>query len=159
VAVADYRFLTAWLLDSPREPVWEAIYDQESWPGWWRGVEEAVEVRPGEESGVGTVSRMVWKSLLPYRVEFELTTTHVEPPHLLQADAVGELSGVGRWRFYEEDGVTAVLYEWNVSTSRVWMNLLAPVARPVFEWNHDWVMARGGQGIASLLGCRLLAGA
>jgi uncharacterized protein YndB with AHSA1/START domain len=158
VAVADYRFLTAWLLDSPREPVWEAIYDQESWPGWWRGVEEAVEVRPGEESGVGTVSRMVWKSLLPYRVEFELTTTHVEPPHLLQADAVGELSGVGRWRFYEEDGVTAVLYEWNVSTSRVWMNLLAPVARPVFEWNHDWVMARGGQGIANLLGCRLLAG-
>jgi uncharacterized protein YndB with AHSA1/START domain len=158
VAVADYRFLTAWLLDSPREPVWEAIYDQESWPGWWRGVEEAVEVRPGEESGVGTVSRMVWKSLLPYRVEFELTTTHVEPPHLLQADAVGELSGVGRWRFYEEDGVTAVLYEWNVATSRAWMNLLAPVGRPIFEWNHDWVMARGGQGIANLLGCRLLAG-
>jgi uncharacterized protein YndB with AHSA1/START domain len=158
VAVADYRFLTAWLLDSPREPVWEAIYDQESWPSWWRGVEEAVEVRHGEESGVGTVSRMVWKSLLPYRVEFELTTTHVEPPHLLQADAVGELSGVGRWRFYEEDGVTAVLYEWNVATSRAWMNLLAPVGRPIFEWNHDWVMARGGQGIANLLGCRLLAG-
>jgi uncharacterized protein YndB with AHSA1/START domain len=156
--MADYEFLTAWLLDSPREPVWEAIYDQASWPSWWRGVEEAVEVRDGGESGVGTVSRMVWKSLLPYRVEFELTTTRVEPPHLLQADAVGELSGVGRWRFYEEDGVTAVLYEWNVVTSRAWMNLLAPVARPIFEWNHDWVMARGGQGIANLLGCRLLAG-
>jgi uncharacterized protein YndB with AHSA1/START domain len=156
--MADYEFLTTWLLDSPREPVWEAIYDQAGWPSWWRGVEEAVELRPGEESGVGTVSRMVWKSLLPYRVEFELTTTHVEPPHLLQADAVGELSGVGRWRFYEQDGVTAALYEWNVATSRAWMNLLAPVARPVFEWNHDWVMARGGQGIANLLGCRLLAG-
>ena len=36
------------------------------------------------------------------------------------------------------------------------MNLLAPLARPVFEWNHDWVMARGGEGIAQLLGCRLL---
>jgi uncharacterized protein YndB with AHSA1/START domain len=156
--MADYEFLTTWLLDSPREPVWEAIYDQASWPSWWRGVEEAVEVRPGDENGVGTVSRMAWKSLLPYRVEFELTTTHVEPPHLLQADAVGELSGIGRWRFYEEDGVTAALYEWNVATSRAWMNLLAPVARPIFEWNHDWVMARGGQGIANLLGCRLLAG-
>ena len=53
--------------------------------------------------------------------------------------------------------MTAVLYEWNVATSRAWMNLLAPVARPVFEWNHDWVMARGGEGIANLLGCRLLA--
>ncbi len=155
--MADYRFLTSWLLASPREPVWDAIYDQASWPDWWRGVEEASEVGPGEESGVGTVARMVWKSLLPYRVEFEVTTTRVERPHLLEADAVGELTGVGRWRLYEEDGVTAVLYEWNVSTTRAWMNLLAPVARPVFGWNHDWVMARGGEGIANLLGCRLLA--
>ena len=73
---------------------------------------------------------MVWKSLLPYRVEFEVTTTHVERPSLLQADAVGELTGVGRWRLFEEGGVTAVLYEWNVATTRAWMNLLAPVARP-----------------------------
>jgi hypothetical protein len=53
--------------------------------------------------------------------------------------------------------VTAVLYEWNVATSKAWMNLIAPIARPAFEWNHDWVMARGGEGIADLLGCRLLA--
>jgi uncharacterized protein YndB with AHSA1/START domain len=155
--VADYRFLSTWLLDSPREPVFDAIYDQASWPRWWRGVEEASEVRTGDESGVGTVARMVWKSLLPYRVEFEVTTTHVDRPRLLQADAVGELTGVGRWRLIEDEGATAVLYEWNVATTRAWMNLLAPVARPVFAWNHDWVMARGGEGIANLLGCRLLA--
>jgi uncharacterized protein YndB with AHSA1/START domain len=155
--VADYSFLTTWLLDSPREPVWEAIYDQASWPRWWRGVEEATEIRPGEDGGVGSVSRLVWKSLLPYRVEFEVTTTRVEHPHLLEADAVGELTGVGRWRLYEHGGATAVLYEWNVATSKAWMNLLAPIARPAFEWNHDWVMARGGEGIAKLLGCKLLA--
>jgi uncharacterized protein YndB with AHSA1/START domain len=155
--VADYRFLTTWLLESPREPVFDAIYDQASWPSWWRGVEEASEISPGAESGVGTVARMVWKSLLPYRVEFEVTTTHVERPCLLQADAVGELSGIGRWRLYEQGGVTAVVYEWNVATTKAWMNLLAPVARPAFEWNHDWVMSHGGTGIAKLLGCKLLA--
>ena len=155
--MADYAFLTTWLLDSPREPVWDAIYDQERWPQWWRGVEKVEETRQGDGDGVGASSRMVWKSLLPYEVEFEVTTTHVERPHLLQADAVGELAGIGRWRLYEQDGVTAVLYEWNVSTTKPWMNLLAPIARPVFEWNHDWVMAHGGRGIAELLGCRLLA--
>ena len=155
--MADYAFLTAWLLDSPREPVWEAIYDQERWPEWWRGVEEVEERNGGDDGGVGAVAGMVWKSVLPYRVEFEITTTHVERPHLMQADAVGELTGVGRWRLFERDGVTAVLYEWNVATTRAWMNLLAPFARPIFEWNHDWVMARGGEGIAELLGCRLLA--
>jgi uncharacterized protein YndB with AHSA1/START domain len=156
--MAEYAFLTTWLLDSPRRPVWEALHDQASWPSWWRGVEEAEELtRPPGGEDVGTVSRMVWKSLLPYRVEFEVTTTRVERPHLLEGHAVGELEGVGRWRLYEQDGVTAVLYEWNVSTTKPWMNLFAPLLRPAFEWNHDWVMARGGEGIARLLGCRLLA--
>jgi uncharacterized protein YndB with AHSA1/START domain len=155
--VAEYRFLTTWLLDSPREPVFDALYDQAAWPSWWRGVEEAAELSPGDDAGVGTIARMVWKSMLPYRIEFLVTTTRVARPHLLEADAVGELTGVGRWRLFEAEGATAVLYEWNVETTLAWMNLLAPVARPVFEWNHDWVMARGAEGIASLLGCRLLA--
>ncbi len=155
--MADYAFLTTWLLESPREPVWEVIYAQERWPEWWRGVEEVEERDGGDGGGVGAVARMVWKSLLPYRVEFEVTTTRVERPHLMEGRAVGELSGVGRWRLYEHDGITAVLYEWNVSTTRPWMNLLAPIGRPIFEWNHDWVMARGGEGIARLLGCGLLA--
>ena len=155
--MASYSFLTTWLLDSPREPVWDAIYDQERWPQWWRGVESAQELRPGAEDGVGTVSRIVWRSKLPYRIEFEATTTRVEKPDLIEGDAIGELTGIGRWRFFERDGVTAVLYEWEVSTTRAWMNLLSPLMRPAFEWNHDWVMANGGRGLASLLGCRLLA--
>ena len=90
--MAEYAFLTTWLLDSPRQPVWEAIHDQARWPEWWRGVEEAEEVRRGDGGAdVGTVSRMVWKSLLPYRVSFEVTTTRVEHPHLLEGHAVGEL--------------------------------------------------------------------
>jgi uncharacterized protein YndB with AHSA1/START domain len=155
--MASYSFLTAWLLEAAREPVFAAIHDQERWPQWWRGVEEAEELRPGDGDGVGSVSRLVWRSRLPYRIEFEVTTKRVERPHLMEGEAVGELTGTGRWRLFERDGVTAVLYEWNVSTTKAWMNLMAPVARPIFEWNHDWVMARGGEGVARLLGCRLLA--
>jgi len=155
--MTEYAFLTTWLLESPRQPIWDAIYDQASWPSWWRGVEEAEELTPGDENGVGSVSRLVWKSLLPYRVEFEVTSTRVERYNLMEGHAVGELEGIGRWRFYEQDGLTAVLCEWNVSTTKPWMNRLAPLLRPAFEWNHDWVMARGGEGLSELLGCRLLA--
>jgi uncharacterized protein YndB with AHSA1/START domain len=155
--VASYNFLTTWLLEAPREPVFEAIHDQERWPQWWRGVEQAEEIVPGGDDGVGSVSRLVWRSLLPYRIEFEVTTRRVKRPDLMEGHAVGELTGIGRWRLFERDGMTAVLYEWNVSTTRRWMNALTPVARPIFEWNHDWVMARGGEGIARLLDCRLVA--
>jgi hypothetical protein len=157
--VASYRFLTTWLLDAPRERVFEAIHDQEAWPGWWRGMIAAVELEPGEEGrdGAGSLARQTWRSKLPYNLAFEVRTARVERPHLLQGDAVGELTGTGLWRLYEEDGTTAVVYDWNVRTTRAWMNLLSPIAKPVFEWNHDWLMARGGEGIAQLLGCRLLA--
>lgn len=152
-----YSFLTTWLLQSPREPVWDAIYDEATWPEWWRGVEVAEELRPGDELGVGTKSRMVWRSFLPYRVEFEVTATKIERLSLMEGQAVGDLEGVGRWRLYEQDGVTAVLYEWDVATTKPWMNRMAPLLRPVFERNHDWVMRRGGEGIAARLGCELLA--
>ena len=153
----EYRFLTTWLLDCDRERVWDAIYESERWPEWWRGVEVADKLKPGDGEGLGQVGRYVWRSRIPYAVEFEIVTTRVERPHLLEGAASGGLEGVGRWRFFEQEGVTAVLYEWNVHTTKRWMNALAPVARPTFEWNHDWVMRNGGEGLAKLLGCRLLA--
>jgi uncharacterized protein YndB with AHSA1/START domain len=155
--MAEYSFLTTWLLEAPRDAVWAAIHDEERWPEWWRGVEVAEELRPGDAEGVGSISRMVWKSWLPYRVEFEVLTTRVDYPDLMEGRASGELEGVGRWRLYEQGGVTAVIYQWNVATTRPWMNAMAPALRPVFEWNHDWVMRQGGEGLARLLGCRLLA--
>jgi uncharacterized protein YndB with AHSA1/START domain len=154
--MTEHRFLTTWCLEAPIEPVWEAIYDSERWPEWWRGVESVVEIAPGDD-GVGQVARYVWKSRLPYELEFEVVTTRVDRPHLLEGEASGELAGVGRWRLFEADGTTAVLYEWNVRTTRAWMNLMAPIARPVFAWNHDWVMRNGGQGLARRLGARLIA--
>jgi uncharacterized protein YndB with AHSA1/START domain len=156
--MAEYRFLTTWLLDAPRERVWEAIHDQKAWPSWWRGVEEVIELEPGDADGLGSFSRLTWRSFIPYDLVFEARTTRVERPHLLEGQVDGELAGIGRWRLFEHDGATAVLYEWNVRTTRAWMNLLAPIARPIFAWNHDWVMARGGEGIARRLGCELLAG-
>lgn len=152
-----YRFLTTWLLGCERERVWEAIYDSEAWPRWWRGVVEAERLAEGDERGIGQRGRYVWRGAIPYPVEFEIRSTRVERPHLLEGDASGGLEGVGRWRLFEHGGATAVLYEWNVRTTKRWMNLVGPLARPVFRANHDWVMRNGATGIAELLRCRLLA--
>jgi uncharacterized protein YndB with AHSA1/START domain len=155
--VAAYRFFTSWLIEAPRPEVFQAIWDSERWPSWWRGVESVVELEPGDEEGVGSVARYVWKSRLPYRLEFDMRTTRVERPMLMEGAATGELAGSGVWRLFEDGGVTAVTYEWDVDTTAPWMNLVAPLARPVFAWNHDVVMRWGGEGIARLLGARLLA--
>jgi uncharacterized protein YndB with AHSA1/START domain len=161
--MSEYSFLTTWCLEAPRERVWDAIWESERWPDWWRGMVASQRLVEGDETGLGQVGRYTWRSKLPYKLDFEMTTTRVDKPHLLEGQAVGELAGVGRWRLFEENGasgdgpVTVVVYEWNVHTTKPWMNLLAPFARPVFAWNHDWLMRNGAEGIARLLGCRLLA--
>ena len=37
------------------------------------------------------------------------------------------------------------------------MNRLAPIARPAFAWNHDWVMRQGAHGLAARLNAKLIA--
>jgi uncharacterized protein YndB with AHSA1/START domain len=155
--MASYSFLTTWILDAPRDAVWNAIYEIERWPDWWRGVRQVEKLESGNgNGGVGALYRHEWRSVIPYPVRFETRITRVELPHLIEADADGELAGTGRWRFFE-GRETAVTYEWNVRTTRSWMNLVGPVARPVFRWNHNAVMHHGGEGLADLLGARLLA--
>jgi uncharacterized protein YndB with AHSA1/START domain len=100
--MARYEFLTTWLVDAPLEPVWEAIYDAESYPRWWKGVERVLELEPGAENdqGIGHLARYTWKSRLPYRLEFDMRVTRVDKPHVLAGQASGELQGEGIWRFY-----------------------------------------------------------
>lgn len=155
--MARYEFLTTWLLRAPREAVWDAIQDTAAWPTWWRGVESVEELDGGDGARVGSRYRVRWRSFVPYSIQFDFEVERVELPVLMSGRATGDLDGTGTWRLYEQDGVTAVTYDWRVSTTKPWMNLVAPLARPVFEWNHDWVMARGGEGLARRLGLELLA--
>jgi len=154
---AHYHFLTTWLVAAPIERVWDVIYAIERWPEWWRGVQSVTELMHGDGDGEGTVYRHVWRSRIPYAVRFDSTVEEVRQPHLILARAEGELAGTGTFRLYESPLGTAVTYDWRVHTTRRWMNAVAPVARPVFAWNHHAVMNQGGVGLARVLGVELVA--
>ena len=153
--MAAYRFVTFWQVDAPIDAVWDAIVQAERWPEWWKGVTRVVQLDPGGEDGLGARNRYTFRSRLPYNLTFETRSTVAERPHHLLADASGELVGTGRWRLAEREGGTLVRYDWDISTTRPWMNAIAPLARPLFEINHHAIMRWGGQGLARLLGARV----
>ena len=157
--MGEYAFVTAWRLAAPRDAVFEVLHASERWPEWWRGLERVVKLEDGDADGRGSLGRYTWRSLLGYPVEFDVRITRVDRPHRMAGQAAGDLAGTGSWRLYEEDGETAVVFEWRVRTTRRWMNVLAPVARPVFRWNHDWIMRQGARGLARRLGADLLSAA
>ena len=113
------------------------------------------KLEPGAADGTGKRLRVLFRTRLPYGVGFDVRMTRVRPPSELEAQSTGELEGTGRWTLSPAGGGTLVRYYWDVRTTRRWMNVLAPVARPVFSWNHDELMREGGQSLARRLGADL----
>ena len=153
--MADYHFVSTWRIHAPIEQVWEEIVHAERWPTWWKYVVRVDELESGAEDGVGKRLRLLFRTRLPYTLGFDIRLTEVQPPSVLASVATGELEGTGRWLLTREDGGTLVRYNWDVRTTRWWMNLLAPIARPAFNWNHDQLMAEGGRSLARRLGVAL----
>ncbi len=150
--------MTTWLLAAPRQQVWDVLADCQSWPRWWRGVEEVVELDGGDQRRVGSAYRVSWRApLVSYRVGFDFLVDAVDEPRSMAGRARGALQGSGQWRLFEDAGVCAVTFDWEVGTTRAWMNALAPLARPTFAHSHDRLMRRGGEDLARRMGARLLA--
>jgi uncharacterized protein YndB with AHSA1/START domain len=145
---ADYHYVSTWQLQAPIERVWAAISQLEQLPAWYPAVQQVQTLTAGDPDGVGTRVRYLLKGRLPMRLAFEATIARVDPPRELELQAEGDLAGRGRWELEQQGEVTTVRYLWDVQTTRPWMNLVAPVARPLFTWNSKGVMLQAGQGLA-----------
>lgn len=154
--MAAYHFVTTWQLEAPIDEVYRVLTESQRWPTWWPSVTSVEQLAPGDERGIGRMYRYAWKSRLGYRLRFDIRVSRVEAPCLIEGEASGDVQGRGRWRLSEEGRVTRVRYEWQVRTTRRWMNLMAPLARPLFAWSHHAVMRDGAAGLARCLGVRLL---
>jgi carbon monoxide dehydrogenase subunit G len=155
--MADYHYVSTWQLQAPIEQVWAALNDLDHLPTWYTGVQHARELVPGDAQGVGRRVRYVIKGRLPLRLAFEATTTRSVPPREQELQGEGELVGTGRWSLDQQGEVTTVRYRWDVRTTRPWMNLVAPPARPLFAWNSRGVMLQAGEGLAGFLSVRLVS--
>jgi hypothetical protein len=148
----DYYFLDKWFIPAPIDKVWAYISNSKSYPQWWGMAWENVtplnDVPPG---GVGAKVSIIAKGVLPYKVKLTIETVRVEKPHTLGVIASGDLNGSGLWQLKEVDGGTAVSYEWIVRADKPIIRYLSPIVKPVFEYNHRWVMRHGEEALRKVL--------
>lgn len=149
--MSQYSFVTTWKFNAPLEKVWLIIRDMDSWPEWWKYVKSVKLTSAGDTDDIGSIRRIVWTTALPYELTFDSELVSVQHLKCIKGKAVGDLTGVGVWTFSIENGVTSVQYDWVVSTTKKWMNLFVPIARPLFKWNHDKVMKAGYKGLKQRL--------
>lgn len=106
-------------------------------------------VEPGDDTGVGAVFRQSITSPLKYGFTWYARLERVEEPALIELESWGALEGRGRFRLVP-DGAdrTRFSFTWLVRAQKRWMTLLDPIARPVFVWSHDRLMADFVRGLA-----------
>jgi uncharacterized protein YndB with AHSA1/START domain len=156
--VARYHFVTEIVVGAPLEHVWDHIADPTRLPATWRWL-ESTEMLDGATPPVslGDRCRYAFRTALPYTLSFVTEVTEVSPPTRLVVDASGELAGTGCWELTDVEVGTALRYTWLVETTKRWMNLLAPIGRPAFSWNHDVLMKDFARGLASALDAPLVS--
>jgi uncharacterized protein YndB with AHSA1/START domain len=104
MSMTDYHFVSTWRLQAPIEQAWEEIVHTERWPSWWKYVARVDQLNPGDATGLGRRQHLVFTTRLPYRLGFDIQVRRIQPPTTLEADATGELEGVGRWTLTPDDG-------------------------------------------------------
>jgi uncharacterized protein YndB with AHSA1/START domain len=147
-----YRFRSGWDLPGTPEAVWDAITRPDDWPRWWPAVSSVRVLDPGGPDHVGKVVEYRVRAPLGYHLAVRTRVEEAVVPWRLVARVLGQLEGVGRWEVIPRPGGGVRLDQlWEVGTTRRWMRLLAPVARPAFRWSHDRAARRGGEGLARWL--------
>jgi len=153
--LADYSFKTIWRVHATPDKIWNALIAAEKYPSWWKSILRVEPIAPGDANGIGRTVRTTWKTFLPYGFTFDTRVARIVWQKTLALDAFGELEGTGLWTLTPEGDATIVRYDWNVKTTKAWMNFIAPIARPFFSSNHDAVMNDGALGLARLLNTKV----
>jgi hypothetical protein len=154
--VARYRFVTDMRLGAPIESVYDAIAAPDGWVGDWV---DAVTVRreaPGEHDGRGARFAATVRAPAGYELSATIETVDAARPTHLRMRSSGDLEGGGVWELRRLTSGTDVRFTWDVTTRHRWLNLLTPVARPLFEWSHGVVVRNATDAAAAHLGTEVL---
>jgi hypothetical protein len=143
MAAHDYQFVTHWKVRGPIRLVYDILKDGEHYDRWWKPAYVRTDV-----VGNRKVRAMV-RAKLPYTLDFTTELVREDPPREIEIRASGELSGRGLWKLEENSGDVAVTFYWDVRAEKPWVKFLSPLLRPLFKWNHDWVMRAGEDRLQS----------
>ena len=151
-----YELESHWRVPGAIGDVYAVLMDDAALPRWWPEAYAKVTVAAEGDAatGVGRITDIVTRGLLPYDVTWRVEVLETGTPDLIRVRASGDVIGLGTWRLTQGDGVVDLRYLWRGRVGKPWMKRLEFLLKPVFVWNHNWVMRRGEQGLRAELARR-----
>ncbi len=142
-----YSFQSVWDIDQPPEKVWQVLTATPfSPPEWWPQLNDVhfLKRTPNLE---GTVFTCTWQAPIGYRLRSHITLGPVEYLQRAMLYSEGDLLGTVTCLIRDKGDATHVDIDWQVETTKAWMNRLSFLLRPLFIWGHHAVMRSGERGL------------
>jgi hypothetical protein len=144
-SLTHYVFRSIWHVQAPLADVTSVLNDLESYTAWWP------EIRKVRPLGAGRFE-VVARSFLPYELRFVSDGDPDQPrPNIIDARLSGDMEGTVRWTLEEVQNACRLVYDQEVVTHKRLLNVMAPVARPVFKTNHALMMRHGEAGLRTFM--------
>ena len=148
----DYHFVTHWRVEAEAAMVYDLLSRPENFHQWIKSFPMHVEpVTPGGTNGIGRTERFTVRSFLPYSLCWEMECIEANPPHQFISRAKGDLNGRGIWTFVPRCMGTDITFDWKITVQKPLLRYTSFFLKPVFEWNHDWIMGRWERDLQTAL--------
>lgn len=149
-----YSFQSTWTIDAPPKEVWRVLTATPfSWPDWWPELNDVHDMKLAPNLA-GSSFSCTWKAPIGYRLKSDIIIGDIVYLESVTIHAHGDLLGTVICRIHDEDGKTRLEIDWQVVTTKPWMNRLTFLLRPLFVWSHHAVMRSGEHGLRNYIKSR-----
>ena len=122
---------------------YDLLSDPVGYASWWRNVPLRIEeIKPADANGLNQIVKIEMRTPLFYALRWKLKGIEARRPYCFAGESSGDLSGRGTWTFKETNGLIHIAFDWEVFFEKPLLQAFSSVLKPVFTWNHNWVMKK-----------------
>lgn len=144
-----YALESEWQMTGCIQEVYDIISDADGLADWWPSGFLSVDVtKRGDDVGLGKELQVVTKGWLPYTIRWSQLVTEIDPPNGFTIEVRGDFDGRGVWTLVQDGDAVIVRFDWRINADKPLLRYGSPVLKPIFTWNHRWIMARGRESLA-----------
>lgn len=137
MAFSDYHFITQWNIKGSPARIYEILKEGQNYDRWWKPAYVKTE-KVDDKKIQATV-----RAKLPYTLTFTTELIREIPNQEIEIKSAGELEGNGLWKLEASGDYNSVTFFWDVKATKPLIRWLSFFLKPLFKWNHDWVMKTG----------------
>lgn len=149
-----YRFATVFTIDVEPQRIWDVLTAPGGWLANYADVEHWTQTARGDHNHVGDRYDIAHHAVGPMKLNYHIEVVTSRPPDRLAWRVTGDVAGAGTWELDELDSVTDLRFTWEVTTTRRWMNVFAPIIRRQMVRTYRRSVAASVTSLAEAVGGR-----